>query len=127
MGLGVALLGEDARFVPHRGGGTCCPPNLALVRRRVGILLLVRRLGNRRSFGGKDTAAPVRRQGYRRSKDTAAPVRRQGYCRSSSAVRKPPLLERLVDGAEDRDGQEYDQRPDHPHQHDTQVVDSRPV
>ena len=111
MGLGVALLGEDARFVPHRGGGTCCPPNLALVRRRVGILLL-RSSAVRKpplQFGGKDT------------------VRRQGYRRSSSAVRIPPLLERLVDGAEDRDGQEYDQRPDHPHQHDTQVVDSRPV
>ena len=87
MGLGVASLGEDARFVPHRGGGTCSPPNLALVRRRVGILLL-RRSAARippLQFGGKDTAAPVRRQ---------------GYCRSSSAVRKPPLLERLVDGAD---------------------------
>ena len=112
MGLGVALLGEDARFVPHRGGGTCSPLNLALVRCRVGIFRSSAARIPPLLFGGKDTAAPVRRQ---------------GYCRSSSAVRKPPLLERLVDGAEDRDGQEYDQRPDHPHQHDTQVVDSRPV
>ena len=80
-GPGRGVVGGRRSFCPPPGRGDLLSPNLALIRRRVGILLLwssgVRRQGYRRSnsaaripplqFGGKDTAAPVRRLGNRPS------------------------------------------------------------